>query len=144
MARTWQNTGMVRNISDDGRRRGMLNVDPPAQEQLVFSMAAAEAAADAEAAYNLNLAELRLLPLSECDYSRIHYERYTPLHIAVGRNDIPAMDLLLAAKADAEAITTHGWTPLMLSAMNQYTEARETLKTHMGTTAATNEYPIEL
>ena len=40
------------------------------------------------------------------------------------------MDLLLAAKADAEAITTHGWTPLMLSAINQYTEACETLKTH--------------
>ena len=137
MARTWQSTEMVRNISDDGCRRGMLDVDPPTKGQLVFSMDAAEDAAadtadaaDADAAYDLNLAELRLLPLSEGEYSRIHYERYTPIHIAVARNDIPAMDSLLAAKADAEAITTHGWTPLMLSAMNQHTEACQTLKAH--------------
>jgi hypothetical protein len=40
------------------------------------------------------------------------------------------MELLLAAKADAEAITYHGWTPLILSAMNKYTEACETLRDH--------------
>ena len=70
MARTWQNTGMVRNISDDGRRRGMLNVDPPAQEQLVFSMNAAEAAVEAVADGEAADAELRLLSLSECEYSK--------------------------------------------------------------------------
>ena len=88
-------------------------------------------AADAEASYNLHLSDI-LLPLSCGEYAKIRDERYTSLHIAVGRHDTPTMALLLrlAAKADAEATTSHGWTPLMLSAMNGYTEACTMLQDH--------------
>ena len=64
------------------------------------------------------------------EWKAVHYSRYTPLHIAVGRNDVDTMELLLAAKADAEATTYRGWTPLILSAMNKYREACETLRDH--------------
>ena len=90
-------------------------------------------AADLEAAEadNLNLARDRLLPLTDWEQKAVHYTGYTPLHVAVGRNDIDTMELLLAAKADAEARTTyHGWTPLILSALNEYMEACVTLRDH--------------
>ena len=78
----------------------------------------------------MNLARDRLLPLSDWEWKAVHYSRYTPLHVAVGRNDVDTMELLLAAKADAEATTYRGWTPLLLSAMNKYREACETLRDH--------------
>ena len=59
-------------------------------------------------------------------------ERYSALHIAAGRNDTRAMEALLAARVDANAVTIWGWTPLMLAEMNSdiCPDAVRTLRNH--------------
>ena len=56
--------------------------------------------------------------------------RWSALHIAVGRNDTCAMEVLLVAKVDVNATTTGGWTPLMLAEMNKHQAAVRTLRKH--------------
>ena len=56
--------------------------------------------------------------------------RWSALHIAVGRNNTCAIDALLVAKVDVDATTTAGWTPLMLAYMNEHQDAVCALRRH--------------
>ena len=77
-----------------------------------------------------------LLPLAAGEISRIVQDRWSALHIAVGRNDTCAIDALLVAKVDVDATTTAGWTPLMLAYMNEHQDAVCALRRHgVGVTA---------
>ena len=71
-----------------------------------------------------------LLPLAAGEISRIVQDRWSALHIAVGRNDTRAIDALLVAKVDVDATTTAGWTPLMLAYMNEHQDAVCALRRH--------------
>ena len=71
-----------------------------------------------------------LVPLAAGEISRIVQNRWSALHIAVGRNDTCAIEALLVAKVDVNARTTGGWTPLMLAEMNEHQAAVTALRWH--------------
>ena len=76
------------------------------------------------------LAAHDMLPYSSHEIARIQGDHYTPLHVAVGRGDCVAIELLLGAKADAGAPTLRGWTPLILASLNNYPHVCHALRKH--------------
>ena len=57
-------------------------------------------------------------------------DRWSALHIAVGRNNTCAIGALLVAKVDVDATTTAGWTPLMLAEVDEHQPAVCALRRH--------------
>jgi hypothetical protein len=77
-----------------------------------------------EAAFNGKLEKAKALIKANPDMVNSHasYAEQTPLHIAAEFGHMNVAELLLANKADVEAMAHGGWTPLHVAAENGYTE----------------------